>query len=197
MNYVLRSLIGKCVVVYFDNILIYFTCLNDHLFHMRSVLEILRKETLYANLEKCTFYTHEVMFLGFFVGCHRVKVDEKKMKVIQEWTTLKLWVSTIIAPLNENVKRSVGFNWEESLPNLKGKAYSSSNFSTSKFSKSFELECDASNGRATPRKGISLLILEKNLRVSTYDQKLYALMRSLHTWQHYLFPKEFVIHSDL
>ncbi|RDX99588.1 hypothetical protein CR513_17342, partial [Mucuna pruriens] len=80
----------KCVVVYFDNILIYSTCLNDHLLHLKSVLEILRKETLYSNLEKCTFCTHEVVFLGYVVGSHGVKVDEKKIKVIQEWPTPKI-----------------------------------------------------------------------------------------------------------
>ena len=35
-----------------------------------------------------------------------------------------------------------------------------------------------------------------HLNYSTYDKKLYALVRALYTWQHYLFPKEFVIHSD-
>ena len=30
----------------------------------------------------------------------------------------------------------------------------------------------------------------------TYDKELYALVRPLETWQHYLWPKEFVIHSD-
>jgi len=31
---------------------------------------------------------------------------------------------------------------------------------------------------------------------SNYDKELYILMRALHTWQHYLLPKEFVIHGD-
>jgi len=31
---------------------------------------------------------------------------------------------------------------------------------------------------------------------STYDKELYTLFRALKTWQHYLLPKEFVIHSD-
>ncbi|RDY01830.1 Retrovirus-related Pol polyprotein from transposon 17.6, partial [Mucuna pruriens] len=61
MNHILRSLIGKCVVVYFDNILIYSTCLDDHLLH------------------KCIFCTNEVVFLGFVVDSNGVKVDNEKV----------------------------------------------------------------------------------------------------------------------
>ena len=35
-----------------------------------------------------------------------------------------------------------------------------------------------------------------SLNYSTYDKELFALVRALETWQHYLWPKEFVIHSD-
>ena len=35
-----------------------------------------------------------------------------------------------------------------------------------------------------------------SLNYSTYDKELYALIRTLETWQHYLWPKEFVVHSD-
>ena len=35
-----------------------------------------------------------------------------------------------------------------------------------------------------------------SLNYPSYDKELYALVRSLQTWQHYLLPKEFVIHSD-
>lgn len=50
MNHILRSYLGKFVVVYFDDILIYSKSLEDHVEHIKSVLEILRTEKLYANL---------------------------------------------------------------------------------------------------------------------------------------------------
>ena len=57
MNHVLRSFIGKFVVVYFDDILIYSKSLDKHVEHIQSVLAVLREQKLYANLDKCTFYT--------------------------------------------------------------------------------------------------------------------------------------------
>jgi hypothetical protein len=55
MNLVLRAFIGRFVVVYFDDILIYSCTIEEHVEHIKMVLEVLRTEKLYANLEKCTF----------------------------------------------------------------------------------------------------------------------------------------------
>ena len=68
MNHVLRAFIGKIVVVYFDDILIYSKTLEEHVEHVQQVLDILRKEKLFANFEKCTFCTDRVVFLGFVVS---------------------------------------------------------------------------------------------------------------------------------
>jgi hypothetical protein len=67
MNEVLRPFIGKFGVVYFDDILIYNTCLSKHLDHLRVVFDSLRVARLFANLEKCTFWTERVSFLGYVV----------------------------------------------------------------------------------------------------------------------------------
>ena len=85
MNHVLRAFIEKFVVVYFDDILIYSKNLDDHFIHLKYVLDVLRKERLFANLKKCTFCTDNLVFLGFVVSARGIQVDEKKVRAIQEW----------------------------------------------------------------------------------------------------------------
>lgn len=63
MNHVLVSYIGLFFVVYFDDILIYSKTLVDHLDLLRKVLEVLRKEILFANLKKCSFETNNLVLL--------------------------------------------------------------------------------------------------------------------------------------
>ena len=68
MNHILRSLIGRFVIVYFDDILVYSKSLEDHATHVKQVLVILHKEKLYANLAKCSFAQDKLVsrFCRFF-----------------------------------------------------------------------------------------------------------------------------------
>jgi hypothetical protein len=70
MNEVLPSFIGKFVIVYFDDILIYIKSLDEHIEHLYVVFCAIREAGLFANLEKCTFCTDRVAFLGYIVTQH-------------------------------------------------------------------------------------------------------------------------------
>ena len=75
MNHVLRDCIGKYVVVYFDDILMYSQSLESHLSHLREVIRVLKNNSLFANSDKCTFCVDSVVLLGFIVNTNRVHVD--------------------------------------------------------------------------------------------------------------------------
>jgi len=85
MHHVLCPYIGEFVVVYFDDILVFSKYLKAHVTHLRTVLQTLRKERLYANMDKCLFGVHKLVFLGFVVSSKGVHVDEAKIDAIKTW----------------------------------------------------------------------------------------------------------------
>jgi len=126
INHVLRDCIAKFVVVYFDDILVYSHSVESHIHHLREVLLVLKKNKLFANVDKCTFCVDSVFFSGFIVNKHRVHVDPIKIKDIKEWPTPKnvgeersfhglvIFYRTLVpnfssltSPLNELVKKDV------------------------------------------------------------------------------------------
>ena len=75
---ILRPYLGKFVVVYFDDILIYSRTRDKHLNHLRNVYSTLQKEKIYANPKKCAFLTDSVTFLGFILSSQGNAVYQKK-----------------------------------------------------------------------------------------------------------------------
>ena len=85
MHFVLRPYIGVFVVVYFDDILVFSKSLKHHVTHLRTVLQTLKKERLYANMDKCLFSVDKLVFLGFVMSSKGVHVDESKINAIKTW----------------------------------------------------------------------------------------------------------------
>ena len=83
----LDPFLDKFVVMFIDDILIYFKTQKEHEEHLRIVLHILKEKHLYAKLEKCDFWLKEVKFLGYVINENGMTVDPKKVEAIlsQEW----------------------------------------------------------------------------------------------------------------
>jgi hypothetical protein len=89
MNDMLRPYVGKFVVVYLDDILIFSKTTKVHLCHVRQVLRTLRKNQFYANPKKCAFMKEEFSFLGHRVSANSLKVDPEKVRAVADWKVPK------------------------------------------------------------------------------------------------------------
>jgi hypothetical protein len=166
MNQVLKPFIGKFVVVYFDDILIYSHNSVNHIDHVRKVLKVLRENKLCINLKKCSFMMDQLLFLGFVVNADGIRVDEEKVRAIREWPTPKSVgevrsfhglatfykrfirnFSSIVAPITECIRKGK-FNWgdeaERSFSIIKEKLCTTPVLTLLDFDKLFEVECNAS-----------------------------------------------------
>ena len=81
MDRVCRSFLDKFVIVFIDDILVYFRSKEDHKQHLRLVVATLRTEKLYAKFSKCEFWIRKVTFLGHVVSKEGIYVDPSKIKV--------------------------------------------------------------------------------------------------------------------
>lgn len=87
MNDALRDFLGKFVVVYLDDIVIYSDSDEEHEKHLEQVFETLRKHELYAKPSKCVFGTPTLDFCGHIVGNGQVKPNAAKIQAILDWPT--------------------------------------------------------------------------------------------------------------
>ncbi|GJR97805.1 putative reverse transcriptase domain-containing protein [Tanacetum coccineum] len=85
MNRVCKPYLDKFVIVFIDDILIYSKTKEEHEVHLRLVLDLLRKEKLYAKFSKCEFWLHEVHFLGHVVNQSGIHVDLSKIEAVKNW----------------------------------------------------------------------------------------------------------------
>ncbi|KAG7536795.1 Ribonuclease H-like superfamily [Arabidopsis suecica] len=208
MNQALRPFIGRFVVVYFDDILIFSSSLAEQLNHLREVLLVLRMEKLFATSKKCVFGVEQVLFLGYIVSTQGLAVDPAKISAIQSWPTPRTITdvcsfhglasfyrrfvhhfSSIMAPVTDCMK-STSFCWtpgaESAFQTIQTKLTTAPVLILPNFSVAFELHCDASktgigavlSQASRPVAFFSEKIAGSHLRYSTYDVELYAVHKA-------------------
>ncbi|GKF23125.1 putative mitochondrial protein, partial [Tanacetum coccineum] len=97
MNTIFKRFLRKFVFVFFDDILVYNRNLEEHVQHMRQVLTVMKANTLYAKLSKCTFVTNNVEYLGHIISDKGVSTDDSKIQAMQNW------------PIPQTIKQLRGF----------------------------------------------------------------------------------------
>ncbi|GKC46764.1 putative reverse transcriptase domain-containing protein [Tanacetum coccineum] len=100
MNRVCKPYLDKFVIVFIDDILIYSRNKEEHANHLRIILELLKKEKLYAKFSKCDFWIHIVQFLGHLIDSQGLHVDPAKIEAIAK-------------PLTELTKKNKKYIWGE------------------------------------------------------------------------------------
>ena len=219
MNQVLKPFIGKFVVVYFDDILIYSKTEVAHYNHMREVLVVLQANELYINLKKCSFLTDKLLFLGYVVSADGIQVDEDKVRAVKEWPTPKTVsdvqsfhglatfyqrfvrdFSSIVAPITECLKKGK-FLWgkevEQSFALIKEKLCTAQVLALPNFDKVFQVECDASVVGIGPvlsqdNRLVAFFnekVCEARSKWSAYELEFFVIVRTLKHWEHYLIQR--------
>src|SRR6266436_3083767 len=82
INSIFADLLDVCVVVYLDDILVYF---EDEASHEEHVWEVLRQHGLFANPKKCEFHTETTEYLGYVLSPSGLAMSSEKVKAIQDW----------------------------------------------------------------------------------------------------------------
>nr|GEZ10570.1 putative reverse transcriptase domain-containing protein [Tanacetum cinerariifolium] len=85
MNRVIHEFSDKFVIVFIDDILVFSKSKEEHEDHLRTVLQTLRQEKLYAKFSKCEFWLSSVAFLGHIVSAEGIMMDPAKVEAITKW----------------------------------------------------------------------------------------------------------------
>ncbi|GJZ37460.1 putative reverse transcriptase domain-containing protein [Tanacetum coccineum] len=128
-------------IVFIDDILIYSKNKKEHEEHLKVILELLKKEELYAKFSKCEFWLPKVQFLSHVIDSRGIHIDPAKIESIKDWTSPK-------TPTEIRQFLGVKFDWgdkqEAAFQPIKQKLCRSSILALTEGSEDFIAYCDAS-----------------------------------------------------
>ena len=89
MNDIFREQLGKFVVIFLDDILVYSGTLREHAKYVWLVLQTLRDKQFYAKISKCEFFKKSITYLGHVITERGVEIDPSHIEKIKLWPTLR------------------------------------------------------------------------------------------------------------
>nr|GFA14596.1 reverse transcriptase domain-containing protein [Tanacetum cinerariifolium] len=162
---------------------------KEHEEHLKAILELLKKEELYAKFSKCEFYIPKVQFLGHVIDSQCIHVDPAKIESVKDWASPKSpteirqflglvgyyrrfieGFSKVARPMTKLTQRKVKFEWgdkqEAAFQLLKQKLCSAPILALPEGSKDFIVYCDASN------KGLGDVLMQREKVISYASRQL-------------------------
>ncbi len=167
VNDVLRDMVDQFIYVYLDDILIFSSSLQEHVQHVRRVLQRLLENGLFVKAEKCDFHAQSVSFLGYIISSEGMRMDPDKVKAVMDWPSpdsrkaLQRFLgftnfyrqfirnfSQLAAPLTALTSPRTTFRWSDTaetvFANLKSRFSSAPILVTPDPTRQFVVEVDAS-----------------------------------------------------
>jgi hypothetical protein len=89
MNGVFGEYLDKFVIVFLDEILVYYKIEEEHEHYLRMVLQVLKEHQLYNKLSKCSFNQNQIHYLGHIISKEGIKLDPDKIEAIRGWSAPK------------------------------------------------------------------------------------------------------------
>ncbi|KAI3687110.1 hypothetical protein L1987_80801 [Smallanthus sonchifolius] len=189
MNRVCKPYLDKFVIIFIDDILIYSKTKADHEQHLRLVLDLLKKEQIYAKFSKCEFWLKEVQFLGHIVNDKGIHVDPAKIETVKNWNTPKTPTevrsflglagyyrrfisnfSKIAVPLTALTHKGKTYEWgpkqEEAFQTLKQKLCNAPILTLPDGSDDLVVYCDASN------QGLGCVLMQRGKVIAYASRQL-------------------------
>nr|GEW16870.1 putative reverse transcriptase domain-containing protein [Tanacetum cinerariifolium] len=198
MNRVCRSYLEKCVIVFINDILIYSKTREEHVEHLRHV-----------------------------INGNRIHVDPSKIKVVKNYNAFRTLIkvrlflglagyyrrfvekfSKIAKSLNTLTQKCKTFDWGEeqelTFQTLKDKLCNAPILALPDRPEDFVVYCDASGiglGCVLMQRGKVIAYVSRQLKIheknyTTHDLELGAVMFALTIWRHYLYGIKSVVYTD-
>ncbi|GJX98228.1 putative reverse transcriptase domain-containing protein, partial [Tanacetum coccineum] len=189
MNRVCKPYLDRFVIVFIDDILIYSKSRKEHEGHLKLILNLLKKEELYAKFSKCEFWLSKVQFLGHVIDSEGIHVDPAKIEAIKDWASPKTpteirqflglagyyrrfieGFSKIARPMTKLTQKSVKFEWgekaEAAFQLLKQKLCSAPILALPEGSENFVVYCDVSH------KGLGAVLMQREKVIAYASRQL-------------------------
>lgn len=224
-NGILGPFLRCFILVFLYDILIYSPSWSEHLRHIRMVFEALQCHHLVLKRSKCTFGAKIVSYLGQVISASGVEMDQQKVVAVEDWLTLtsmrvvrsflglagyyrrfiKDWHDSY--PQTRLLKKEA-FRWSEeasfAFQALKQALVSAPVLQLSDLSKSFIVECDASDSGfgamlhqgSGPVAFFSHAIAPRHAKLVAYERELIGLVQAVRHWRPYLWGCSFLVLID-